>query len=89
MSKMRAKLVVAKVEEFKSSDGEVIGERLNFNAVAKSSSYPADGSDEDNTYAKFSPDATLSIYIANSALFGHFEVGQKYYLDFTPADDHL
>ena len=48
--------------------------------------YPADGSDEDNTYAKFSPGASLSLNIANPALFGKFLVGEKYYVDFTKAD---
>ncbi len=34
---------------------------------------------------KVSPGANLSINIANPALWGEFVVGQKYYLDFTPA----
>ena len=60
-------------------------ETLQMHAVA-ASKYPADGSDEDNTFAKFSPGANLSINIANPALWGQFKVGDKFYLDFTAAD---
>lgn len=48
------------------------------------SKYPEDGSDEDNTYAKFTPGADLSMNIANPALFGSFKVGDTFYVDFTP-----
>lgn len=77
---MRAKFVVSSVEKFPA------GEKLKFNAVCKSGSYPADGSDEDNTYAHYSPSASCEIYVANPALAGKFEPGQKFYVDFTPAD---
>jgi hypothetical protein len=76
---MRAKFQVSKVERFPGQD------RITCNAVAAKSS-PADGSDEDNTYAKFSPSGELSLTIANPALIGMIEPGQKYYLDFTPAE---
>lgn len=82
---MRAKMIVTNVETNKSSDNEVVSERLTMHAVSRSDAYPADGSDEDNTYARFSPQAELTITVANSALFGHFEAGQKFYVDFTPA----
>ncbi len=83
MATMRAKMIVNQVEVF---GGDVTtGERLTFNAVCKSGGYPADGNDEDNTYAKWSPSAELKIYVANPALFGKFERGQAYYVDFTPA----
>lgn len=76
---MRAKMVVASVTRHQAC------EVLKMNAVAKSEAYPADGSDEDNTYAHYSPSATLDITIANPALHGKFEPGQKFYVDFTPA----
>lgn len=75
---MRAKLQLNQIQQFSTS------ERLNFSAVA-AKSYPEDGSDEDNTYAKFSPQAEFSITITNPALIGQFKVGEKYYVDFTPA----
>lgn len=76
---MRAKMQVSKVERGLGCD------RITCNAVARSGSYPADGSDEDNTYAKFSPSGELILTIANPALLGKIEPGTKFYLDFTPA----
>ncbi len=82
---MRAKLRVGFVQEhLNGPDKAKTAETLTMHAVA-ASKYPADGSDEDNSYAKWSPSANLSINIANPALFGKFEVGQTYYVDFTPA----
>lgn len=83
MSKMRAKLQVSAV----TPHGEpVVGETLKMHAVSKSDGYPADGSDDDNTYARWSPSASFEIYIANPALFGQFKPGEKFYVDFTPAE---
>lgn len=83
---MRAKLQVGFVHEhFHGPDGAKSQETLKMHAVA-AKSYPADGSDEDNTFARFSPGADLSINIANPALFGQFKVGDKYYVDFTLAN---
>jgi hypothetical protein len=76
---MRAKLQINRIEQFATC------ETLHFNAVC-AKSYPTDGSDEDNTFAKFSPSATLQIQITNPALLGQFKVGEKYYVDFTPAE---
>lgn len=75
---MRAKMKVQSVTQFGSS------EQLKLSAVS-ASSYPDNGSDEDNTYAKFSPTAELTITIANPALIGKFAPGETYYVDFTPA----
>lgn len=76
---MRAKLKIESVTRIE------YGEQLKLRAVC-ASKYPEDGSDEDNTYAKFSPAAELSITIANPNLFGKFNPGEKFYVDFTPAD---
>lgn len=35
----------------------------------------------------FSPSVSLEITIANPALRGKFKAGQKFYVDFTPADE--
>jgi len=80
MTSMRAKM---KVESVTVTE---YGEKLKLCAVCKSDAYPADGSDEDNTYAKFSPSASLEIQIQNPALYGKFKPGQKFYVDFTPAN---
>lgn len=61
------------------------GETLVMCAVAKNG-YDASGLDEDNTYAKMSPGAHLTINIANPALWGQFKHGDKFYVDFHKAD---
>lgn len=76
---MRAKMQVQKVERFAGCDS------ITCNAVA-AKSYPVDGSDEDNTYAKFSPMGELKLTIANPALLGKIQPGTKFYLDFTEAE---
>jgi len=76
---MRAKLCCNSV----SPQGE--GEVLKFHAVSRSDSYPADGSDENNSYAKFSPSADLTINVQNPALKGKIKEGDAFYVDFTPA----
>lgn len=77
---MRAKLKVANVEPY---DG---GENLSFSAVCKSEGYPEDGSDENNTFAKFTPTAELKMTVNNPNLLGKFTEGQEFYVDFTPAN---
>ncbi|AMS41140.1 hypothetical protein AA2016_2210 [Aminobacter aminovorans] len=77
---MRAKMKVSRVERWDGAD------KVTMIAVCKPSGYPADGSDEDNTYAKFSPQGELTLTIANPALVGKIEPGTTFYLDFTPAD---
>jgi hypothetical protein len=78
---MRAKMRVAGVQKFPNSDQET----LKFYAVSKSDGYPADGSDEDNSYARWSPSGELSLTVANPSLYGKFAVGDTFYLDFTRA----
>lgn len=91
MNVMRAKMQVGFVQEhFYGANGEdgkptKSQETLTMHAVC-ASKYSEDGHDDDNTYAKFSPGANLSINIANPALFGAFKVGEKYYLDFSKAE---
>ncbi len=84
MTQMRAKLRVGAVMPFPNGEGSVSQERVSFHGVA-ANAYPADGSDENNTYAKFSPSATFEILIANPDLIGKFAVGETFYVDFTPA----
>lgn len=77
--KMRAKMYVTKVEKFATVD------TIYMSPVGRSDAYPADGSDENNTYAKFSPSGDLRLSIANPALVGRFSPGDTFYVDFTPA----
>jgi hypothetical protein len=95
MTAMRAKLQVGLVQDHSqrvnaagnydpSAEPTKTMETLSMVAVA-AKSYPADGSDEDNTFARWSPGASLIINIANPALWGQFKHGDKFYVDFTPA----
>lgn len=87
MPKMRAKLKVTNVHEHINFGTEVKeAERLSFQAVYKSEAYDVTGTDEDNTYALFTPQAEFTMLANNPALFDQFKVGEKYYVDFTQAD---
>ncbi|RJP48802.1 MAG: hypothetical protein C4586_08290 [Anaerolineaceae bacterium] len=77
---MRAKMKVLSVKNYGSS------EELSFSAVAKIDGYPEDGSDENNTFARWTPSAELKMSITNPALIGKFTEGQEFYVDFTPAN---
>lgn len=88
---MRAKFMVTNVKQYKDENGSTTGEYLQMRAVGGNKVqvapyYPEDGSDEDNTFAKFTPCADLSIYIANPVLFDQFKYGDKLYVDFSPAE---
>lgn len=85
-AKMRAKFSVLSIGSFKGSDGNKSHEVLTMGPVCKSGGYPADGLDEDNTFAKWSPSGNLSLTITNPALWDQFKPGQKFYLDFTEAE---
>lgn len=85
MTTMRAKMRVADVHPYVGSDGKTSQETLTFYAVGPKGSYPADGSDENNSYARWSPSGRLELSVANPALWGKFAVGDEYYLDFTLA----
>ncbi len=81
MTKMRAKFRIQTVTKLEGGN-----EKLEMCVVGRKDAYPPDGSDENNTFAKFSPSGKLELYIANPALWGKFEPGKEYYLDFTPAE---
>jgi hypothetical protein len=76
---MRAKMQVESVQRFSGS------EVLKMRAVSKSTAYPSDGTDEDNTFAKWSPQGELTLTVTNPELHGKFNPGDKFYVDFTPA----
>jgi hypothetical protein len=78
---MRAKLQISSVTP---SEHNAEQETLRFHGVSRNEAYPEDGSDENNTFAKFSPCVDLEIVIANPALLGKFKPGDTFYVDFTP-----
>lgn len=85
MAHMRAKMQLSGIKQFVNPEGKVTQENLTFRAVCKSTSYPADGTDEDNTFALWTPNAELTMTINNPALIGTMVEGEKYYVDFTKA----
>lgn len=72
---MRAKLVIETVTL------TTYGEKLKLNAV-----YGGSTNKEDNTFSEATPSATLEMHISNKELFGKFKPGEKFYVDFTPAN---
>ena len=58
-------------------------EQLSFSAVCKNEAYPDDGSDENNTFAQFTPSAELTMLVNNPELNGEFSIGDEFYVDFT------
>jgi hypothetical protein len=83
---MRAKMIIETVQVYRTAAAGVTQETIKMRAVAKKDGYSSDGSDENNTYARYSPSASLDITIANPALFGKLNPGEFYYVDFTPAN---
>ena len=82
--KMRAKVKVGNVMPMLDQYGRITQEKLSLCGVAKNNGYPKDGSDEDNTFARFSPQVDFTLMIANPALLGTFQNGDTFYVDFTP-----
>tara|TARA_R110002020_G_scaffold34066_35_gene103968 strand:- start:4756 stop:5001 length:246 start_codon:yes stop_codon:yes gene_type:complete len=80
---MRAKVRVTGIKPY-PEEGQSTQEELTFNFPAKDGAYPADGSDEDQQFARYSPSGSLSLTIANPSLLGKFNIGDTFYLDFTP-----
>lgn len=78
-------MMVHQVQVNLGANREKFSETLKFGAVS-AKSYPSDGLDEDNTFAKFTPMANLEMTIANPELWDKFSHGDKFYLDFTPAE---
>jgi hypothetical protein len=79
MSRMRAKVRVTNIESFQGC------ENLTFQPVG-ANSYPADGKNEDNDFARWTPSGEIKLSVTNPDLHGKFEVGKTFYVDFTPAE---
>lgn len=84
--KMRAKMRITSITQYPEGAPAPTQETLNFHAVAKDGPYPSDGSDEDNSYAKFSPSGALQLTVANPKLIGAYAVGNTFYVDFVPVE---
>lgn len=80
---MRAKMKVVGVGPLAS--GNPSSQSVAFSAVYKDS-YDDSGEDEDNTYARWTPQASFSVVVCNPNLIGQFELGDTFYVDFTPVN---
>ncbi len=78
---MRAKMKINSVQVFEHGT-----EMLKFSAVS-AKEYGLNGSDENNTYARYTPSADLTITITNPDLAGKFKAGDEFYIDFTKASE--
>lgn len=84
MTTMRAKMQVTAINGGGTGPTGLPCESLEFNVRYKQDGYPADGTDEDNSFALFTPSASMSMTITNPALVGTFKVGDMFYVDFIP-----
>lgn len=85
---MRAKFVVTGIKQYKNDGEPVHQEHIEMRAVcgdAVEHGYPKDGSDEDSTFSKYTPNAYLTMEIQNPNLFDVYNVGDKLYCDFSLA----
>jgi hypothetical protein len=87
MSMMRAKIQVSRVNRLVGVDGDVIAEEIAANPVCGSAPFGPNGESEDNTFTRFTPSGALMLTVNNPDLLGKFRPGQKFYLDFTEADE--
>jgi len=88
--KIRAKFSVTYVKAFTDENGQTTCEQWEMMAVGGDkvqNGYPSDGSDEDNNFSKWTPNAHLTMSVQNPALFGTMKVRDKYYVDFTLAEE--
>lgn len=81
MATMRAKFQVNSVKQILGG-----AEELSLGAVC-SKGFGPNGESEDNTYARYTPQGSLTLTVNNPDLVGAFKPGQKFYLDFTEATE--
>ncbi len=80
---MRAKVRVGNVSPLSGNEGDPYrSQTMRAYPVAKSEAYPADGSDEDNSYSRWSPSGEFSLTITNPNLHGKIKDGDVFYVDF-------
>lgn len=61
-------------------------EELQFMAVTDKP-FDAGGTSEDNSFATWTPSGELKMTVQNPNLIGQIKEGEKYYLNFTKADN--
>jgi len=79
---MRAKFKVQTVQQATYPDKDGV-ERVHSEQVTMFPVYSDDPASENRAFWEATPSGTLSMWINNKAAFGHFVMGQEYYIDFT------
>jgi hypothetical protein len=84
---MRAKMFVERVESYGYPEGKTFKQvdKVTMKAVC-SDGFGPNGESEDNTFARFTPQGETTLTITNPDLTGKIKPGQRFYLDFTPAE---
>lgn len=85
-AKFRVSSVTPPVVEVKPGENIAPAQTIQAYPVARSDGYPADGSDENNSFAKWSPSGSLSLTVVNPALSNTIKEGDVFYVDFTRAE---
>ena len=75
---MVAKFKVTKVESHSGN------KTIKMMAISEKP-FDADGNSDDNSFARWTPSGELTMTIQNPALFGAFQEGKKFYLNFSEA----
>lgn len=73
---VRAKFYVYKREEYSNADGDVQVTLMPVQAKEG----------EDSIFGKYTPSGEIRMYIKNPAAAEQLTLGQKFYVDFTPAE---
>lgn len=77
---MRAKMRVLSVS------GTETYESISMMAVCGKEPFGPQGESEDNTFARYTPSASLSMSITNPALIGKIKADDVFYVDFTKVE---
>jgi hypothetical protein len=78
---MRAKMQVLSV-----SVPYAGAEEVSLVCVCGSDPFGPNGESEDNSFARYTPSGSATFTLSNPELSGNHKTGDKFYVDFTPAD---
>lgn len=80
MSEVRAKFRCQAIQHLTTSSPGDVAAHLTFFPVYE------DGSGQNASWSKYTPNGKLEMTITNPAAIEAFELGKAYFLDFTPAE---
>lgn len=83
VDKVRAKFFVKSIQHFHNSDPKAVCAEVKLAPCY--GSYPGGDSEENKSFAKYTPQGEMAMTITNPAAIEFFEIGKPYYVDFTPA----